>query len=71
MTAMPHIGTSNFTGVSDIVTTDFPISLPAQSSIRQSASNLSRAVTNSGDYPQMKKAADGDVKVNETPIISF
>ena len=29
------------------------------------------AVTNSGDYPQMKKAADGDVKVNETPIISF
>ena len=29
------------------------------------------AVTNSADYPQMKKAADGDVKVNETPIISF
>lgn len=29
------------------------------------------AVTNSNEYPQMKKAADGDVKVNETPIISF
>ncbi len=29
------------------------------------------AVTNSADYPQMKKAADGEAVVNETPIISF